>query len=650
MDKSIERLIKCIRKEDIALFIGAGFSFKAGGPTVSQIIKAICDDAGEEFVCQNKGKNLRTVSENYVNYCGGSRNDLITLLNKVFSFQPKDTSDQHSLYEIPHFHTIFTTNYDTLLEDAYPENERVVITSNEGCAYTDEKKVNIYKVHGDITSLNNPDGIVITESDYKNYFKNKNFTLLWETLKQAFVKKHILFIGYSLEDDDILNVIRKVRLCVGKNMKRMYLVAPNIGNRRKEQLQRNGVICIDSTAETFLSQVKTSLMDNINDDFHRGDINKDIFDKFCKINGSLSITATNTKCGNRIDAIHVPEGHSKKEQINLSLHYKIGDKVLGNTYDDCLKIDGTGLSIPVNKISPKDLSNFEYRVNGIKFMGPDNLSNLMVGPAFKKSLYTIKVPSLGFVEKVQGVRFMEGEESHIKIETPIGVLSIVFSPKTQQDFSNLEMKMNLELKEYYTNSSDALKWIECLIALYKQEKILINNIELKPNQINKRALKYFQTIKFYYETIKNIECLPNISFGKYENYSEENLLHAMYIYSYHIRKGFESQISSQTPMTFEIDIRNKRNESIDKLKKAKSFMTYSCQPLGDVNLNGQIFHIPYKIIILKNCCIKNVKQLDDYRYKVTINDHQSFMTLFSNTKPIQKGQVLYITGNKSEDK
>jgi NAD-dependent SIR2 family protein deacetylase len=598
MDKGVERLIKYIRKEDVVLFIGAGFSFKAGGPTVSQIIKAIFDDAGEEFACQNKGKNLRTISENYVKDCG-CRNDLITLLNKVFSFQPKDTSDQHSLYEIPHFHTIFTTNYDTLLEDAYPKNERVVITSNEGCTYADEKKVNIYKVHGDITSSNNPDGIVITESDYKNYFKNKNFTLLWETLKQAFVKKHILFIGYSLEDDDILNVIKKVRSCVGKNMKGMYLVAPNIGNRRKEQLQRNDVIYIDSTAETFLSQVKTSLMDNINDDFLHGDINKDTFDKFCKINGSLSTTATNTKCGNRIDAIHVIEGCSKKEQINLSLPNEIKDKVLGNTYDGCLKIDGTGLSVPANSINPKDLSDLEVRVNGIKFMGLNNLSNLMVGPAFKKSLYTIKIPSLGFVEKVQGVCFIEGEESHIKIDTPICVLSIVFSPKTQRDFSNLEITMNLELKEYYTNSSDALKWIECLIAFYRQENFLINNIELKPNQINKRALKNFQIIKFYYETIKKIECLPNISFGKYENYSGENLLHAMYIYSYHIRKGFESQISSQIPMTFKIDIRDKRNESIEKLKN-EPFKIYMWKPLGDVKLNEQIFHIPYSSFGSKN--------------------------------------------------
>ena len=102
-------------------------------------------------------------------------------------------------------------------------------------------------------------------------------------------------------------------------------------------------------------------------------------------------------------------------------------------------------------------------------MGLNNFSNLMVGPAFNKSFYTIKVPSLGFVNKVQGVRFIEDEESHIKIDTPIGVLLIVFSFKMQRDFSNLEITMNLELKEYYTNSSDALKWIECLIAFYRQE-------------------------------------------------------------------------------------------------------------------------------------------------------------------------------------
>lgn len=41
MNKDLERLIKYIRKEDIAIFIGSGFSFKAGAPHVCDIIEAI---------------------------------------------------------------------------------------------------------------------------------------------------------------------------------------------------------------------------------------------------------------------------------------------------------------------------------------------------------------------------------------------------------------------------------------------------------------------------------------------------------------------------------------------------------------------------------------------------------------------------------
>ena len=62
-------------------------------------------------------------------------------------------------------------------------------------------------MHGDITTLNSPDGIIITESDYQNYFTSGRYELIWETLKLAFSKKHMLFIGYSLEDDNIIDII-----------------------------------------------------------------------------------------------------------------------------------------------------------------------------------------------------------------------------------------------------------------------------------------------------------------------------------------------------------------------------------------------------------------------------------------------------------
>ena len=49
MDKDLERLIKYIRKEEVALFIGSGFSIKAGAPSVWDIIDTILEEGGQSF-------------------------------------------------------------------------------------------------------------------------------------------------------------------------------------------------------------------------------------------------------------------------------------------------------------------------------------------------------------------------------------------------------------------------------------------------------------------------------------------------------------------------------------------------------------------------------------------------------------------------
>lgn len=190
---NIERLIKYIRKCQVDIFLGSGFSYDAGAPKASDIVDAMLNDGDEEFrsLFSETQRSLMMVSEEYVKHYG--RNDLISLLNKLFYFTPKDTSAQQLLRKIPHFRTIYTTNYDTLIENAYPKDERVLVTSNTGCTYIDDKKVVIYKVHGDITTMNDPDGIIITSSDYKTYFKGNRYDLIWKRLQQSFVQRYVLF-------------------------------------------------------------------------------------------------------------------------------------------------------------------------------------------------------------------------------------------------------------------------------------------------------------------------------------------------------------------------------------------------------------------------------------------------------------------------
>lgn len=171
MANEVERLIRYIRKEDVVFFIGSGFSIKAGAPSVWKLIETLNKVVNTDLT-KEASSTLRSITETFVEKYG-DRQELLTILKDLFSFKPKDTSDQQMLVRIPHIHTIFTTNYDTLLEDTYPKEDREVITSNTGCAFTSNVPVHIYKVHGDINTLNDPDRIVITDSDYKEYFTNK---------------------------------------------------------------------------------------------------------------------------------------------------------------------------------------------------------------------------------------------------------------------------------------------------------------------------------------------------------------------------------------------------------------------------------------------------------------------------------------------
>lgn len=426
MDKDLERLIKYIRKEEVALFIGSGFSIKAGAPSVWDIIDAILEEGGQSFkdnLTESDRKQLRLVSEAFVNECGG-RNDLMTLLKNLFVFEPKDCSDQQTLTKIPHIKQIFTTNYDTLIEDAYPKSKCNIVTANEGCAYTDAHSTTIYKVHGDIATLNNSASIIITDSDYKNYFKNKHFNLIWEELKQAFIKKHVVFIGYSLEDDNILDIIKTVRDCIGSSMKGMFLVAPHFSELKKNKLKANHVTYIDALAEEVLTTILASIKDNIADDVRHNNVSKETYDKFVDLNGNILTTLRKTEYGNEIDKLEVKQGQKRKDTISFTIPNEILSEINDSHFNDEMTVVGSSIKVPAYKIPAEKMINFSHHLNGIKFNGKDDISCLYIAPTIQRYETKFKIPSIKFTETVTIVKYGKNGVIYIDMETPICFIKI----------------------------------------------------------------------------------------------------------------------------------------------------------------------------------------------------------------------------------
>lgn len=642
MNKDLERLIKYIRKEDVALFIGSGFSLKAGAPKVWDIIEAILREGGQSFregLDDSIRNSLRLLSEAYVKECG-SRNDLMVLLRDLFNFDPTDCSNQQTLTKIPHIKQIFTTNYDTLIEDAYPRSERIVVTSNEGCAYTDEHKTKIYKIHGDITTLNDSASIIITDSDYKGYFKNRHFNLIWEELKQAFIKKHVVFVGYSLEDDNILDIIKTVRKSIGKSMKNMFLISPKISDAKVGQLEKNDVAYIKATAEEVLGNILRKLKENIIDDYKHKNVSQETYEAFLTRNAGLYTTVTHLEDENRIDRIEVAAGIKREDKVSFSVSEEIKNAITSKMFNSDIILNGTNVHIPALKIPVAEMGLFSHSINGIRFNGKDNISSLIVAPSVDKISVSVKMKSIGFKETLMGYRHQEAEAVLIDIETPICILTISI------DKGVSKMNFTINSKEFYTNSTDAIKWINFIIGSFSGETFLINGISLKTNVIQENGILELKKVKMYYETIRCIELEEDIDFEVYENYSPENLYNALCVYHYLTKTGFKKELPKNATITFEIDSRDPHNLPIEKFDKDE-FVMVQCTPLGNVELNKEIFNIPFCTTLFTNCKAEEVAKIDEYNYKVVMKDQSpNCMVWCSDTRPQQEGNVLRLSNNR----
>ncbi|MDH5163405.1 SIR2 family protein [Heyndrickxia sp. FSL W8-0496] len=252
---SIQRLIEKIRNNDVVLWAGSGLSFYAGMPKVSEIINEILEKCTEEEKNYIQGKtNLAEVANDFIAMRSGSRHELNTILFNLIDKDPSSLKYHKMLSEIPQINTIITTNYDKLFELAY-ERDIYPIISNSHIPYANSKRVDLYKVHGDIGV---PDSILISSKDYTEFF-NEEQNPIWTKIKSIVAEKTILFVGFSLADQNIDYLINNVIRSLGSNQKEFFLVSPNMPPFKVNELKSKKVEYINMTGEDFITQVHSEI-------------------------------------------------------------------------------------------------------------------------------------------------------------------------------------------------------------------------------------------------------------------------------------------------------------------------------------------------------------------------------------------------------
>ena len=195
---------KAIANDEAALFIGAGLSVGAGFVDWRGLLR---DIAGDLKLNVDEEHDLIALAQYEYN-----RNNNRSRLNRkiVEEFRDRATlSKNHRWIARLPIDTIWTTNYDTLLERAYADAAKTVDVKHRQADLLHRlphSDVSLFKMHGDV---NHADEAVLIKDDYERYEARRG--LFVSRLQGDLSWRHVLFLGFSFTDPNIDYVFSRLR-------------------------------------------------------------------------------------------------------------------------------------------------------------------------------------------------------------------------------------------------------------------------------------------------------------------------------------------------------------------------------------------------------------------------------------------------------
>jgi Sir2- and TIR-associating SLOG family/SIR2-like domain len=202
-----------------ALFIGAGMSRDSGYVDWKGLLKECATELGLDVELEH---DLVAVAQYYLNNRSMERGLLNQILIDEFAKPVIKSSESHKIIARLPISTIWTTNYDSLIEDSFKAANRAVDVKTRDVDISTHKKgaeVNVYKMHGDIAM---PDKIIICKDDYERYAKDHY--IFQNALEGDLVNKTFLFLGFSFTDPNLEYMLGHLRSLLEHSRREHYAI------------------------------------------------------------------------------------------------------------------------------------------------------------------------------------------------------------------------------------------------------------------------------------------------------------------------------------------------------------------------------------------------------------------------------------------
>lgn len=597
---SKKRLFELIRKEEVVLFAGAGMSRYAGYPSGAKLAEILHENLPEDLKEDIKLiYDLPKLCEE-IFLIKGNKSYLIDTLKKEFEKKPSTAETHKLLAGIPQIKIIITTNYDKLIE---LENDSIQVIRNSIDYISANKNGQLlFKIHSDLTDIRN---IILTSSDYLNYFTEKEESkIFWGAVKDKLATNHILFIGYSLEDTNVQDMIKKIHNEVGDFKKELYFVSPTIDKVKTAFLQKHNIFHIESTGEELIKEIAEDIRLNYLPDLAKGIGKADTALNFAK-SKQLSIELKKSEEGLDISKVQSLDSNTDY-QIDLKIELT-GEKkaqfknFIENKSFDELNLDAD--SISELTFSMKDLvirnQDSLAKLTFKKRPSFEGNINILFDDDFEVDNYPFQIFSIRPADNESILKIVAGDFTLL--------IKLFFDPVDEKNRFHMEIFPPENIKSTYSG----LQFYQILSRITENQKFKIRkdgkpffNSEQFPLPFTIDAFQS-HTLKEYFSNLKTIEKHFDITFTQID--SQQMFAEDLgFIISFIKNEAIMCDLE-----TLSFDVKHNHLKLLKEMNEEQKQFAICDKKKTIINLHGHDFNIGYKIDFINDPIILNPEVLNE---------------------------------------
>lgn len=265
----IDFLAKELIREKLVIFVGAGVSIDSKLPSWNGLVRKFAKELGMDKEWFTTEETL-AIPEIYYKKFG--KVPYYEILDEIFCKEYEPNLIHEALEKLG-VNYLITTNYDTLIEDKINEGyDYDIVKKDEDLAHTSKGKM-IIKMHGDLENKN----VILRKSEFEEY--ENLFPLVSTFIKGLFTANTILFIGYSLNDPNVKNIMSWIKNILKEDFRKVYLIEydnDSINIECEEDPILNRIILPDLSRKEYSEKTKKELLEK------KGELLKDFLEDINK--------------------------------------------------------------------------------------------------------------------------------------------------------------------------------------------------------------------------------------------------------------------------------------------------------------------------------------------------------------------------------